>query len=168
MIRKYFTVRYQYAFTVCFLLHWCSSNLQNHPNPNNIISFLGGRWICCGPCVSSEVSSSAKMRLMPSSPRPVLPALLALTLAAFLPQLSSGATPFPQDLEPISIVGRECKFKICVAMVIPVAGVDVKVESLRYYFITGDHGLVRRMCLRVCLQQVNLRRFIQLPEYFFL
>lgn len=66
---------------------------------------------------------------MPGSPRPVLPAVLALTLAAFLPQLSSGATPFPQDLEPISIVGRECKFKICcVAMVILVAGVDVKVN----------------------------------------
>lgn len=71
----------------------------------------GGRWTCCGPCVSGEVSSSAKMRLTPGSPPPILPAILALTLAAFLPQLSSGATPFPQDLEPISIVGRECKFK---------------------------------------------------------
>uniref|UniRef100_A0A8C4H0F2 Semaphorin 6Cb n=1 Tax=Dicentrarchus labrax TaxID=13489 RepID=A0A8C4H0F2_DICLA len=50
------------------------------------------------------------MRLMPGSPRPVLPAILALTLAAFLPQLSSGATPFPQDLEPISIVGRESSY----------------------------------------------------------
>ncbi|TMS10395.1 hypothetical protein E3U43_019388, partial [Larimichthys crocea] len=51
---------------------------------------------------------SAKMRLTPGSPRlPVLPAVLALTLAAFLPQLSSGAMPFPQDLEPISVVGRE-------------------------------------------------------------
>ncbi|KAI9515439.1 Semaphorin-6D [Dissostichus eleginoides] len=38
------------------------------------------------------------------------PLLLALTLASFLPQLSSGGTPFPQDLEPISIVGRECEF----------------------------------------------------------
>lgn len=114
--------------------------------------------MCCGPCVSSEVSSSAKMRLMPGSPRPVLPAILALTLAAFLPQLSSGATPFPQDLEPISVVGRECKFKICVAMVIRVSGVDVKVESLRYYLITGEHGLERWMCLRACLQQVNLHR----------
>uniref|UniRef100_A0A3Q1GYY2 Sema domain-containing protein n=1 Tax=Anabas testudineus TaxID=64144 RepID=A0A3Q1GYY2_ANATE len=66
--------------------------------------------MCCGPCVSSEVSSSAKMRLMPGSPRPVLPAILALTLAAFLPQLSSGATPFPQDLEPISVVGRESSY----------------------------------------------------------
>ncbi|TKS82659.1 hypothetical protein D9C73_016768 [Collichthys lucidus] len=48
------------------------------------------------------------MRLTPGSPRlPVLPAVLALTLAAFLPQLSSGAMPFPQDLEPISVVGRE-------------------------------------------------------------
>ncbi|KAK2845129.1 hypothetical protein Q5P01_011788 [Channa striata] len=50
------------------------------------------------------------MRLMPGSPRPVLPAILALTLAAFLPQLSSGATPFPQDLEPISTVGRESSY----------------------------------------------------------
>ncbi|XP_040899918.1 sema domain, transmembrane domain (TM), and cytoplasmic domain, (semaphorin) 6E isoform X1 [Toxotes jaculatrix] len=50
------------------------------------------------------------MRLMPGSPRPVLPAILALTVAAFLPQLSSGATPFPQDLEPISIVGRESSY----------------------------------------------------------
>lgn len=50
------------------------------------------------------------MRLMPSSPRPILPAFLALTLVAFLPQLSSGATPFPQDLEPISIVGRESSY----------------------------------------------------------
>uniref|UniRef100_A0A7N8WTE8 Semaphorin 6Cb n=1 Tax=Mastacembelus armatus TaxID=205130 RepID=A0A7N8WTE8_9TELE len=50
------------------------------------------------------------MRLMAGSPRPVLPAILALTVAAFLPQLSSGATPFPQDLEPISIVGRESSY----------------------------------------------------------
>uniref|UniRef100_A0A3B5BIX5 Semaphorin-6D-like n=1 Tax=Stegastes partitus TaxID=144197 RepID=A0A3B5BIX5_9TELE len=50
------------------------------------------------------------MRLMPGSPRPVPPAVLALTLVAFLPQLSSGATPFPQDLEPISIVGRESSY----------------------------------------------------------
>ncbi|KAK5891770.1 hypothetical protein CesoFtcFv8_012213 [Champsocephalus esox] len=38
------------------------------------------------------------------------PLLLALTLASFLPQLSSGGTPFPQDLEPISIVGRESSY----------------------------------------------------------
>nr|XP_020471142.1 semaphorin-6D-like isoform X1 [Monopterus albus]XP_020471143.1 semaphorin-6D-like isoform X1 [Monopterus albus]XP_020471144.1 semaphorin-6D-like isoform X1 [Monopterus albus]XP_020471145.1 semaphorin-6D-like isoform X1 [Monopterus albus]XP_020471146.1 semaphorin-6D-like isoform X1 [Monopterus albus] len=50
------------------------------------------------------------MRLMLGSPQPVLPAVLALTLAAFLAQLSSGATPFPQDLEPISIVGRESSY----------------------------------------------------------
>ncbi|KAM6994362.1 sema domain, transmembrane domain (TM), and cytoplasmic domain, (semaphorin) 6C isoform 1-T1 [Tautogolabrus adspersus] len=50
------------------------------------------------------------MRLTPGSPPPVLPAVLALTIAAFLPQLSSGATPFPQDLEPISIVGRESSY----------------------------------------------------------
>ncbi|XP_071324831.1 sema domain, transmembrane domain (TM), and cytoplasmic domain, (semaphorin) 6C isoform X1 [Trachinotus anak] len=50
------------------------------------------------------------MRPTPGSPRPILPAILALTLAAFLPLLSSGATPFPQDLEPISIVGRESSY----------------------------------------------------------
>ncbi|XP_042345135.1 LOW QUALITY PROTEIN: sema domain, transmembrane domain (TM), and cytoplasmic domain, (semaphorin) 6E [Plectropomus leopardus] len=50
------------------------------------------------------------MRPTPGSPRPVPPAILALTFAAFLPQLSSGATPFPQDLEPISIVGRESSY----------------------------------------------------------
>ncbi|KAG7474569.1 semaphorin-6D-like isoform X1 [Solea senegalensis] len=50
------------------------------------------------------------MRLTPGSPPPVLPAILALTLAAALPQLSSGATPFPQDLEPISNVGRETSY----------------------------------------------------------
>lgn len=63
---------------------------------------------------------------MPKLPRPILPALLALTVVAFLPQLSSGAAPFPQDLEPISIVGRECKCKVCcVAMVTVIAGVHV-------------------------------------------
>lgn len=103
------------------------------------------------------------MRLTPGSPPP---ALLALTLAAFLPQLSSGATPFPQDLEPISIVGRECKFAVCVAMAIAVAGAHVRAEPRRYYLITGDRGLVRWMCLRACLQQVNLQRFIQLPGFF--
>ncbi|KAK6326323.1 hypothetical protein J4Q44_G00019680 [Coregonus suidteri] len=49
------------------------------------------------------------MRLVPGSPRP-LPLLavgLALALTALLPHLAMGATPFPQDLEPISIVGRE-------------------------------------------------------------
>ncbi|MEQ2173644.1 hypothetical protein GOODEAATRI_034216, partial [Goodea atripinnis] len=67
------------------------------------------------------------MRLTSGSPQPILPAFLALALAAFLPQLSSGAAPFPQDLEPISIVGRESKFTICcVAMVNLVAGVIVK------------------------------------------
>lgn len=92
---------------------------------------------------------------MPGSPRPVLPAILALTIAACLPRLSSGATPFPQDLEPISIVGRECKFKICVAMVISVTGIDVKVESLGYYLITGEHGLLRWICLRsVCSKYI--------------
>uniref|UniRef100_A0A3B5L656 Sema domain-containing protein n=1 Tax=Xiphophorus couchianus TaxID=32473 RepID=A0A3B5L656_9TELE len=50
------------------------------------------------------------MRLTSGSPRPILPAFLAFTVAAFLPQLSSGAAPFPQDLEPISIVGRETSY----------------------------------------------------------
>lgn len=52
------------------------------------------------------------MRPTPSSPRTGLPAILALTFAAFLPQLSSGGTPFPQDLEPLSHVGRESKLRI--------------------------------------------------------
>uniref|UniRef100_G3PK06 Semaphorin 6Cb n=1 Tax=Gasterosteus aculeatus aculeatus TaxID=481459 RepID=G3PK06_GASAC len=50
------------------------------------------------------------MRPTPGSPGPVLPAVLALAVAAFLPRLSSGATPFPQDLEPIGIVGRESSY----------------------------------------------------------
>uniref|UniRef100_A0A3Q2WV37 Semaphorin 6Cb n=1 Tax=Haplochromis burtoni TaxID=8153 RepID=A0A3Q2WV37_HAPBU len=50
------------------------------------------------------------MRLMVVLPRPILPAFLALTFVAFLAQLSSGATPFPQDLEPISVVGRETSY----------------------------------------------------------
>ncbi|XP_069568044.1 sema domain, transmembrane domain (TM), and cytoplasmic domain, (semaphorin) 6C isoform X2 [Brachyistius frenatus] len=50
------------------------------------------------------------MRLTPGSPPPVLPALLALTLVASLPRLSSAATPFPQDLEPISVVGRDSSY----------------------------------------------------------
>lgn len=53
------------------------------------------------------------MRPTPSSPRTGLPAILAFTFAAFLPQLSSGGTPFPQDLEPLSHVGRESKFRMC-------------------------------------------------------
>ncbi|XP_062255279.1 sema domain, transmembrane domain (TM), and cytoplasmic domain, (semaphorin) 6E isoform X1 [Platichthys flesus] len=50
------------------------------------------------------------MRLMPGSPPPVLPLLLALTFTAAVPHLSSGAAPFPQDLEPISSVGRDCSY----------------------------------------------------------
>lgn len=100
------------------------------------------------------------MRLMPGSPRPILPAILALTLTAFLPQLSSGAMPFPQDLEPISVVGRECKFKIyCVAIVIFVAGVDVKVKqgvTKVLYLITGEHSLVRCVC--VCKGHVHSKQ----------
>ncbi|KAF3839195.1 hypothetical protein F7725_017912 [Dissostichus mawsoni] len=52
-------------------------------------------------CSGEVSSSSATMRPPPSSGSH--PGLL-------LPQLSSGGTPFPQDLEPISIVGRECEF----------------------------------------------------------
>lgn len=85
----------------------------NHTNLSHLISFVGGMWICPLRCFSSRVLSPAKMRLMPCSPPPVLPAIVALTLAvAALPLLSSGATPFPQDLEPVSIVGRECKFRL--------------------------------------------------------
>ncbi|XP_075994972.1 sema domain, transmembrane domain (TM), and cytoplasmic domain, (semaphorin) 6C isoform X2 [Genypterus blacodes] len=51
------------------------------------------------------------MRLQPGSARPSFAsALLALTLAAVLPRPSSGATPFPQDLEPIGTVGRETSY----------------------------------------------------------
>lgn len=53
------------------------------------------------------------MRLVPGSPQP-LPLLavgLALALTALLPHLAMGVTPFPQDLEPISIVGRERECK---------------------------------------------------------
>ncbi|KAL3980283.1 transcription factor E2F3 [Sarotherodon galilaeus] len=50
------------------------------------------------------------MRPMVVLPRPILPAFLALTFVAFSAQLSSGATPFPQDLEPISVVGRETSY----------------------------------------------------------
>uniref|UniRef100_A0A673BI62 Sema domain, transmembrane domain (TM), and cytoplasmic domain, (semaphorin) 6E n=1 Tax=Sphaeramia orbicularis TaxID=375764 RepID=A0A673BI62_9TELE len=76
--------------------------------------------MCCGPCVCAELRPSANMRLMPGWPRPSLPrpplprpfltAVLALAFAAFGPQLSSGATPFPQDLAPISFVGRDASY----------------------------------------------------------
>lgn len=39
--------------------------------------------------------------------------LLALTLTlTSLSHLSNAATPFPQDLEPISIVGSECEYDL--------------------------------------------------------
>ncbi|XP_029596238.1 semaphorin-6D [Salmo trutta] len=49
------------------------------------------------------------MRLVPGSPRPLplLAVVLALALTALLPHLAIGVTPFPQDLVPISIGGRE-------------------------------------------------------------
>ncbi|XP_072317564.1 sema domain, transmembrane domain (TM), and cytoplasmic domain, (semaphorin) 6C isoform X2 [Eucyclogobius newberryi] len=43
-----------------------------------------------------------------SSPLPLL--LLGLAWTALVPRLSSGATPFPQDLEPISTVGRDATY----------------------------------------------------------
>lgn len=45
-------------------------------------------------------------------PPPTPPALLLallLPLLTVLPQPASGGTPFPQDLEPISVVGQECE-----------------------------------------------------------
>lgn len=73
-------------------------------------------WVRCGPCFSGEVESSAKMRQKPGSPPIILPAFVALALVTVLPQLSSGVMPFPQDLEPISTVGREGKHTTsCVA-----------------------------------------------------
>lgn len=53
------------------------------------------------------------MRPTPSALRTALPAVLAITLAALLPRPSAGGTPFPQDLEPLSRVGRESKLGIC-------------------------------------------------------
>uniref|UniRef100_A0A3B4BF67 Sema domain-containing protein n=1 Tax=Periophthalmus magnuspinnatus TaxID=409849 RepID=A0A3B4BF67_9GOBI len=53
------------------------------------------------PAASSSSSSS-------SSPLPLL--LLGLAWIALVPHLSSGATPFPQDLEPISTVGRDATY----------------------------------------------------------
>lgn len=64
---------------------------------------------------------------MASSPRSGLPALLAFALAAFLPLLSSGGAPFPQDLEPLSHVSRESKLRrCCVTMAMLVAEVALK------------------------------------------
>lgn len=113
----------------------------------------------------------AKMRPTPGSPRPVLPAVLALTLAAFLPQLSSGATPFPQDLEPISIVGRECKLRkkkknlLCCHGDPCCSGVHVKVKPKHYISTPGERGLERWMCLRACSQRADLQTFIQLLAF---
>lgn len=113
----------------------------------------------------------AKMRPTPGSPRPVLPAVLALTLAAFLPQLSSGATPFPQDLEPISIVGRECKLRkkkknlLCCHGDPCCSGVHVKVKPRHYISTPGERGLERWMCLRACSQRADLQTFIQLLAF---
>ncbi|KAL0984831.1 hypothetical protein UPYG_G00147740 [Umbra pygmaea] len=47
------------------------------------------------------------MRLVPGMPLPLQTLGFVLALAALLPNPSMGVTPFPQDLEPISIVGRE-------------------------------------------------------------
>ena len=62
--------------------------------------------------VSSQhaVLLPAIMRQQRAAPPSLLTAALALTFAlAVSPRLTCGATPFPQDLEPISIVGRESK-----------------------------------------------------------
>lgn len=70
------------------------------------------------------------MRPSPTSPRTGLPAVLAFTLAALFPPLTSGAAPFPQDLEPLSHVGRESKLRGCgVAMAMWVAAVVLKAEQ---------------------------------------
>lgn len=61
------------------------------------------------------------MRPTPCSPRSGLPAVLAFTLAAFLPPLASGAAPFPQDLEPLGRVGRESKLSSCLTLTPEVA-----------------------------------------------
>lgn len=122
-------------------LAWILNNFSLFCHFISHFRWVGGAY--CRPWVSSEVSSSAKMRLTSGSPRPILPAFLAFTVAAFLPQLSSGAAPFPQDLEPISIVGRESKFKIvCVAMVNLVPGLIVK-QGEGLYIISREHALVK-------------------------
>lgn len=70
------------------------------------------------------------MRPTPTSPRTGLPAVLAFTLAALFPPLTSGAAPFPQDLEPLSHVGRESKLRSCwVAIAMWVAAVVLKAEQ---------------------------------------
>lgn len=134
-------------------------NIDNNNAPTLCLFFYRlVRWICCGPCVTGEVSSSAKMRLMVVLPRPILPAFLALTFVAFLAQLSSGATPFPQDLEPISVVGRESKFKICCCHgdLCCRSTCKSRARVTKAYLVTGGYSLVRWMCLRLCLQQANL------------
>jgi len=51
----------------------------------------------------------AEMRLVNLGSRPLLALTLMLTLTC-LKHLCHGATPFPQDLEPISTVGSERKY----------------------------------------------------------
>ena len=52
----------------------------------------------------------AVMRQLRAAPPSLLAAALALAFAlAVSPRHTCGATPFPQDLEPISVVGRESK-----------------------------------------------------------
>lgn len=153
-----------FVLTVLILLHWGVSDVILIITMYQLRAFSFSfflrlvRWICCGPCVTGEVSSSAKMRPMVVLPRPILPAFLALTFVAFLAQLSSGATPFPQDLEPISVVGRESKFKICCCHGDPCCRSTCKSRArvTKAYLVTGGYSLVRWMCLRLCLQQANL------------
>lgn len=88
------------------------------------------------------------MRPTPSSPRTGLPAVLALALAAVLPLLSSGGAPFPQDLEALSHVGRESKWRSCgvtMAMRLP----EVALKAKRSTGAGGAvHACVRDRALR--------------------
>lgn len=86
------------------------------------------------------------MRPTPSSPPTGLPAVLALTFAAFLPQLSSGGTPFPQDLEPLSHVGRESKLRIgrvTMATRLPEVALKAKRRIMTLHWGAGRGGGVK-------------------------
>lgn len=72
----------------------------------------------------------------PSSPPSPLPFLLLLLLllgtAASVPPPTGGAAPFPQDLEPISVVGRDCEYSIhslVAAETPPESGLDVAIVA---------------------------------------
>lgn len=59
-----------------------------------------------GHAVGLSAVAGAEMRLVLEL-RPLLALTLSLTCLLLL---SNVATPFPQDLEPISIVGSECEY----------------------------------------------------------